>query len=163
MYPIFFLTFALIGSFISFTRSNDKSKEKMVEILLMYMVVVNIGFQGIFAAMGHLFMPNKIAQEIGWPTGSPFQFEVGMANLGFGISGLFGWFWRGKYWFGPIIANLVFIYGAAYGHIVQMQKGDMSPYNSGVFLYVGDIAIPTLYLILAILYYLWVLKSPGKK
>lgn len=159
MYPLIFLTLALIASFIHLSRVKKRAHTKVVEIVLMYLIFFNIGAQGVFAAMGHIFMANQIATEIGWPTGSPFQFEVGVANLGLGIAGLLALWFRKTYWMGVVIANTIFIYGAAYGHFVQMAKGDMSPYNSGVFLYVGDILIPTLTLILLVAYYLMTIRG----
>jgi len=34
-----------------------------------------------------------------------------------------------------------------------MQKGDTSPYNTGIFLYAGDIFIPLVIFVLMITYY----------
>jgi hypothetical protein len=36
---------------------------------------------------GHLFMPAPVAASIGWPT-SRFQWEVGLANVGYGVAGI---------------------------------------------------------------------------
>jgi hypothetical protein len=35
--------------------------------------------------MGHYFLSDPVAESIGWPTGNPFQLEVGFANLAVGI------------------------------------------------------------------------------
>lgn len=47
-----------------------------------------IGINGIVAASGHLFFPKPVAASIGWAEGGPFQWEVGMANLGLGVAGM---------------------------------------------------------------------------
>lgn len=153
MYPLFFFSFAIIASLIHISRTKKRTSAKLAEIFLMYLIFFNIGVQGVFAFMGHAFMANQIAREIGWPIGSPFQFEVAVANLGMGVAGLLGIFWRKTYWLAVLIMSSVFIFGAAYGHFVQMAKGDMSPYNSGIFLYFGDIIIPTIIVIVAIWYF----------
>lgn len=153
MYPLFFFSFAIIASLIHISRTKKRTSAKLAEIFLMYLIFFNIGVQGVFAFMGHAFMAGQIAREIGWPIGSPFQFEVAVANLGMGVAGLLGIFWKKTYWLAVLIMSSVFIFGAAYGHFVQMAKGDMSPYNSGIFLYVGDIIIPTIIVIVAIWYF----------
>ncbi|MCL5433180.1 MAG: hypothetical protein M1524_03670 [Patescibacteria group bacterium] len=160
MYPIYFLFLAFITTVIHLIISKQKRTFVYItQTLLMYLLFFCVGLQGIFAWFGHTFMGNKLAQELGWPTGNPFQFEVGMANLGEGIAGVMTLFWKKRAWLMIGIFYLIFIYGAAYGHIIQLQKGNTSPYNSGVFLYIGDIAIPTLILILLIIYYLKVVRG----
>ena len=46
-----------------------------------------VGIQGFIYAGGHLFFPDPIAESIGWPKGNPFQWEVGLANLSYGVLG----------------------------------------------------------------------------
>lgn len=83
-----------------------------------------------------------------------FQFEIGIANLAVGIAGvLCVWFGAG-FKLATVLINSIFLFGAAYGHFVQLAKGDTSPYNTGVFLYFGDIIIPAIILILMLVYYI---------
>jgi hypothetical protein len=42
---------------------------------------------GIVLGSGHLFTPGPVAASIGWPT-SRFQWEVGVANIGYGVAGV---------------------------------------------------------------------------
>ena len=51
-------------------------------------LVYLIGVAGIIGATGHLFKADDVARSIGWPTGSPFQWEVGVADLGWGVLGV---------------------------------------------------------------------------
>ena len=46
-----------------------------------------IGMNGIILGSGHLFIPAPIAESIGWAP-SPFQWEVGLANVGWGVLGV---------------------------------------------------------------------------
>lgn len=152
MFPVIFFAISLIVAFILILRLKKKTTPKIIEILLICLVISNIAVDGIFAGFFQIVMSKSVAAQIGF-TYSPFEFEVAMANLGIGISALMVIFWRGRYIFGPVIANTIFIYGAAYGHFVQSARGDTAPYNGGIFLWAGDIIIPTIILILAILYY----------
>ncbi|MGH2774184.1 MAG: DUF6790 family protein [Actinomycetota bacterium] len=43
------------------------------------------GLSGFF---GHVFTPDAVAESIDWPKGSPFQQEIGFANLALGVLGL---------------------------------------------------------------------------
>jgi hypothetical protein len=158
MYPIIFFGLAVLSAFIHLARIQKRTMPVVVETLLLWLIVWCIGVQGIFAATFQILMPDKIASDIGWAP-SPFLFEVAVGNLGMGIAALLALVWRGRYWLGPLITYLIFIYGAAYGHIMQQARGDHSAYNSGIFLYIGDIGIPTLILVLAVLYFFTVLPK----
>lgn len=162
MYPVIFFGLALISILIHLSRVKKRTTPKVIEVILLWLLVWNIGVQGVFAGLFQVLTPDQIARDIGWPIGSPFEFELGMSNIGIGIAALMGLFWRGKYWLGPILINTIFIYGAAYGHFVQQAKGDHAAYNSGIFLYVGDIIIPTIILVFTVLYYFLVLTRSKK-
>lgn len=161
MYPLIFFGLALLFAVIHTARTKNRTAPHLVEIFLLWLMVWCIGVQGIFASVFQIFTPEMVAKDIGWQV-SPFEFEVAVGNLGMGVAGLLALVWRGKYWLGPIITYLIFIYGAAYGHLVQQSRGDVSSYNSGIFLWVGDILIPTIILVLAILYYLFVISKSSE-
>lgn len=158
MYTLFFFAMAVICSLIHLSRVKKRTTPVVIETLLLWFMVWCIGGQGIFAATFQILMPEKIAAGIGWSR-SPFEFEVAVGNLGMGVAGLLALVWRGKYWLGPIITYLIFIYGAAYGHLVQQAHGDHAAYNTGFFLYFGDMIIPSIILVLAVLFYFMVLPK----
>ena len=94
------------------------------------------------SGLGHVMIPDEIAETIGWPAGSPFQREVGFTDLAWGILGLLSVLTRGSFREAYVIGTLVFLWGAAGGHIYEMVANDNSaPNNSGVMLYV-DIFAP---------------------
>lgn len=152
MFPVIFFSIALLAAVIHIARLKTRTPEKIIETFLIYFMVSNIGVAGIFAGTFQAIQGPETAAMIGF-TYSPFEWEVAFANIGMAVTALLAVFWRGRYVFGPIIANTIFIYGAAYGHFVQAAKGNYAPYNGGIFLWAGDIIIPTIILILAILYY----------
>ena len=117
-----------------------------------------VGIGSIWTFMGHVFMADMVAAMIGWPAGSPFQFEVGIANLSYGILGLLCWKFRDNFWTATIIALSTFYLGAAYGHIINiMQTGNMAPGNAGFALY-ADILVPIVLICLLVAY-----KTTSKK
>lgn len=110
--------------------------------LLQNLVVWCIGAQCLWGATGHLLMADKVAKGIGWPTGSPFQRELGFVTLGLGIAGIIANSFSEGYWLALIIVYSAFLLGAGFGHIYEAIKhGNRNKYNSGFILYT-DIIIP---------------------
>lgn len=163
MISFFYLACALMAATIHFLLSKNKGKERVLEIYLLYLIVFCIGVSGLAGAYFHTFLAAQTAERIGWLAGNPFQFEVAMANLAVGIAGILCIWLRGSFWLATVIIASIFIYGAAYGHFVQIAKGDHAPYNSGVFLYVNDMGIPLLYDALTLLYFRCVRKKNYKR
>lgn len=161
MYTVILFMAALAAGAIRILIKRPKGKAELTGIFLLYMIFFSIGLGGLYAFMGHAFFANEVAKEIGWPTGSPFQFEVAIANLAFGILGVLCVKIRGNFWAAVVTGYCIFLWGAAYGHFVQMQKGDTSPYNTGIFLYAGDIFIPLVIFVLMIISYR--LSAPSKE
>ncbi|MCC7557308.1 MAG: hypothetical protein KO217_01315 [Methanobacteriaceae archaeon] len=138
-----FLAVTLVGAVLHlFLSKTPKTKNRIFEVFLLWFLVVMVGIGSIWAFIGHVFMSNMTAALIGWPAGNPFQLEVGVANLSFGILGVLCWKFRDNFWTASVIAISVFYLGAAYIHIVNiMQSGNMAPGNAGFALYI-DILIP---------------------
>jgi hypothetical protein len=66
-------------------------------------LVYLIGVAGVIGATGHLLKADNVARSMGWPPGSPFQWEVGVAYLGWGVLGLMcPWYGRG-FWLATIV------------------------------------------------------------
>lgn len=88
MYTVILFIAALAAGVIRILIKRPKGKAEFTSIFLLYMIFFSIGLGGLYAFMGHAFLADEVAREIGWPTGSPFQFEVAIANLAFGILGV---------------------------------------------------------------------------
>ena len=67
---------------------GSRSRERKLEVFLLYLLGVGVAGSGIGGFFGHMFISDSVAESIGWPTGSPFQLEVGFANLAIGILGI---------------------------------------------------------------------------
>jgi hypothetical protein len=146
-----FLGLLAAGLHIFFKR-QARDPKIILEMVLAYGLAFNFGISGIYAFMGHAFVPDRVAEYIGWPPGSPFQFEVAIANLAFGILGILCLWVRGTFWLASIIAFSVFGFGAAYGHIrdVVMHQ-NIAPGNAGAPLY-SDIIRPLVFIFLYAFY-----------
>ena len=148
MHYIFFAALTLVvavGQIIS-------ARTPLVETLLLYFLVINTGLASLFTFMGHGFRSEKVAKYIGWPTGSPFQWEVAVSNLSYGVLGVLCFWLRGDFWLATIIAVSVFLLGAAYGHIRDIiVNRNFAPGNAGAALY-SDILKPAVLIALYVAY-----------
>jgi len=126
-------------------------KGSFAKTFLYSLVFFNIGLMGLLAFYAHIFMPDATAEKIGWATGSPFQFEIGIANLSYGVLGLLSVWFRGKFTLATVLGYVILLLGAFVGHLIQYTKGDTAPWNFGVFLWFNDLTIPLL--LLALLYF----------
>jgi hypothetical protein len=139
--PIIALVIALVHIYLD---KKLQARSKMIETILLYQLVIATGAGGIFAFMGHAFRADYLARFIGWPAGSPFQFEIAISNLSYGVLGILCFWLRGNFWTATIIATTVFGWGAAYVHIRDiMLYRNMAPGNAGWPLYL-DIIMPVI-------------------
>jgi len=131
---------------LSLTK-KPRSPALVVEVLLLYLLVIFAGVGGLMGALGHIFKAEEIALKIGWPPGSPFQFEVAMSNLAFGVLGVCCLWRRDGFWTATGVGFSIFLLGCAYGHLREMlAAGNFSPYNVGPVLWLNDLALPLLLL-----------------
>jgi hypothetical protein len=109
--------------------------------LLGWILLLPVGCAGIWAAVYHLFFPNFAASFIGWQP-SPFQFEVGIADLAFGVTAVVS-FWRGLAFKAAVVwVASIALLGDAAGHVRQMlSAGNFAPGNAGVVFYC-DVFVP---------------------
>lgn len=156
-------TLALVGAIVHlFLGKQPRTPRRAAELLLVYSLVFLAGGGGLIAFMGHTFKADDIARGIGWPTGSPFQSEVAVANLSYAVVGFLCIWFRGLFPVAAGISYCVFLLGAAAVHLRDITlRGNYSPLNSGVFLYVQDILVPVVILVLIAAYAI-ALKKEGR-
>lgn len=105
-----------------------------------------VGLTGLWGFTFHAFYPQIAAGLIGWQV-SPFQFEVAMANLGMGVIGIFGVSASRGYRIAGTLFVICFLWGAAFGHVVQMITAhNFMPGNAGLIFY-NDVILPLLLII----------------
>lgn len=121
---------------------------KLSEVLLLYLLVIFAGAGGLLGFLGHTFLAREIALKIGWQP-SPFQFEVALANLAFGVLGVLCLWQRQGFWTATGIGYATFLLGCGYGHLREMiVQHNYAPYNVGPVLWLNDLAIPLAILVL---------------
>jgi hypothetical protein len=152
MEPIVILSLTLLAILIHSLLMKKRTTKKVLEVTFLYFMVIQVGLGGIMAFIMHVFFGAKTAAMIGWAAGSPFQFEVGVADLAFGVTALLVPWIRGTYWLAAALANATFLLGCSIGHFMSVyQRGDTAVYNVGPVLFISDIFIPISILILAII------------
>ena len=120
-----------------------------LNILVKWLLLAFPGVGGLLAAYAHTARAEKTAAYIGWQAGSPFQFEVAMANLALGVAGVMCLWMSHGFQAATGVIFSIFVLGAARGHLDQQKKtGNKSPGNSGVFLWLNDIIAPAAILVL---------------
>lgn len=117
-------------------------------LLLRYINLFPVGLMGLWAALGHIVFPARSAAAIGWAT-SPFQTEVGAANLGLGVAGVIAAFYPSwGFRLAVAVVTAGFLGGAAATHVVEIaETGNLAAGNAGPILYT-DVLTPLLLLIL---------------
>ncbi|WP_099022302.1 DUF6790 family protein [Mycolicibacterium palauense] len=131
---------ALIGGFVQAHRSRDRPA---VDAHLVWWMVVVVGVGSIVGALYHIFDGAQTAELIGYTRGDGgFQWENAMGDLGVGVLGIMGYWYRGHFWLATIVMLTVQYIGDAAGHIYfWAAQGNTSPYNIGVPLW-SDIGLP---------------------
>jgi Family of unknown function (DUF6790) len=138
-----------------------RTRERVVHLLLLYALVLDIGVIGLpLGFIPHVFFPAQTALLIGWQSGSPFQFEVGVHDGAWGCLGFLSLWIGGSFWIATGLGWSLFMLGATYGHIHQMlSEGNYAPYNLLPIFSDGFIALWLL--ILLYIYYRSFLKIPS--
>ncbi len=163
MFSLFYIALAvLIIAVNMYFSEKEKNTFFVLETTLKWLILILIGIGGVIVFMMHTFNSDAIAKQIGWATGSPFQLEVGAANLAIAVLGIISYWQRKMFWLATVIAYAVFLYGAAGVHINEMMNNNnYAQYNSGFFLWFSDIIVPTILLIL-VFFYLKAAKSNSR-
>src|SRR5579863_2815120 len=89
---IFLLLPAILGAIYAL---RQKMRDR-VEVYLIFYVVISIGLQGLLAGIWQTCASYRSPPYAGWPY-NPFLFELGMANLAFGVLGILS-VWYKEQW-----------------------------------------------------------------
>lgn len=121
-------------------------KMELAEIIYRWFALFALGYTAIYAFVMHAFFPNFTAATIGWAN-SPFQFEVAMANLGFGVIAILSFYRNYGFRLATVIGNTCWLWGDAIGHAYQMMTyRNFTMGNAGSWFYM-DVFLPLLLLI----------------
>lgn len=109
--------------------------------LAQWMLLVSLGLQSLWAFLGHVFSAEPVARSIGWET-SPFQYEVGVANLGIGIAAIAAPFLGPAAGWAVVLVAAGFLWGAAVGHLREMVREKNYAINNAGPIFWWDILTP---------------------
>lgn len=143
MFAIILTLIAVLFTFGQLAYKREWNRYRFIEVLLGYLLLFNMGLMSLLAAYGHIFMGPEIAKQIGWQPGSPFQFEIGIANLSYGVLGLLAYWFRGQFWNAAIIGWNVLLLGCFIGHLHDYYiNHNTAPYNIGPYIWYFDLILP---------------------
>ncbi|GJG89522.1 hypothetical protein tb265_47030 [Gemmatimonadetes bacterium T265] len=132
--PAILLVAALVAAAIR------RGREPAVGRLLSWVLLLPIGVTGLWAGISHVCFPDIAAAHIGWRV-SPFQFEVGVADLAIGVTACLAFRRALAFQAAALSAASIFLLGDAVGHVRQMiVAGNFAPGNAGVPFYMDVIA-----------------------
>jgi hypothetical protein len=125
-----FLPVLMAGGLVAFDK-RTRGRERTIEIFLIYLFSIGVAGAGISNFIAHVFISDIVAESIGWPAGSPFQLEVGFANLAIGVLGLVAASRRDGFREATVIAATAFSVGATVVHAIDIvQTGNLAPGNT---------------------------------
>ena len=110
---------------------QSRTPARRIELFTIYLLAISVGANGIGGAFGHIFLSDLVAEGIGWPTGSPFQLEMGFANLLVGVLGLMAVGRRDGFRTAAILSTTILGLGATVVHLWDIAAtGNLSPGNT---------------------------------
>ncbi len=119
-----------------------------IEELLRWSLLMGVGVSGVYSGLGHIFLPDYSARLIGWED-SPFQFEVGCADLAIGVAGVLAFWGNSGFRLAVAIVAAIFFGGDAIGHVRQMiLEQNFAPGNAGSWFWI-DVLLPVILMVSA--------------
>lgn len=128
---IFAILPLLMAGIVLILDRSISNKERRIEVFLIFLFALGVAGSGIGGFFGHLFLSDQVAEAVGWPTGSPFQLEMGFANLVLGVLGIIAVGRRDGFREATVIAVTILGFGATFVHLLDIfQTGNLSPGNT---------------------------------
>ena len=108
-----------------------RTPARRIELVILYVLAISVGANGLSGAFGHLFLSDLVAEGVGWASGSPFQLEMGFANLLVGVLGLMAVSRRDGFRSAAILATTILGLGATTVHLLDIAAtGNLAPGNT---------------------------------
>jgi hypothetical protein len=152
-----FLGFYIVGLLVGIIAVIIKKQRNTSDIagtVLLYQLTVTVCLSSLQGFIGHVFMSEQIASQIGWVSNG-FQKELGFASLGIAIASFMCIWFRERFWLAVIIIFSTFYLGAAAIHIKdKLLIGNFNP--GSVYPAIADVLIPLTLIVC------WLLKQKRK-
>lgn len=137
------LLLALILATLNCMIRPDQSR---FALFFRWLILLPVGMTAMFAFVMHAFFPVFTAETIGWAN-NPFQYEVAMANLGFGVIAILSFSASPGFRLAAVIGNTCWLWGDATGHVYQMVvHHNFTIGNAGSWFWM-DVLMPVLLMV----------------
>jgi hypothetical protein len=145
-FSLVMLIASVVLAAISAWQSRGKLGTSYSHQLFGWLLLLSLGLQGVFTFVLHVFFPTISAANIGWQV-SPFQYEVGIANLTVGVLGILAYWANFSFRVAAAIAGVVWYWGDAVGHVRQMIVAhNYASGNAGSWFWT-DVLVPILLIV----------------
>ena len=115
--------------------------------MLFYQLTVTLSLSGLISFIGHVFKSDMVAEKIGWVKGSPFQKELGFAELGYAIAGFMCIWFHHEFWLAVIVLVSPLYVLAGVNHIWEMAvKKNFASHNTWTI--IPDLLMPLSWIML---------------
>ena len=130
--PVLLWVAALVATGVAVWREpRPIMRGFVIDRLLRYLFLFPLGLHGLWAFIGHVFFAEQAAASIGWAN-TPFQYEVGVANLGLGLASIYAAFRGFEARLAVGIVAACFLVGAGIIHVKDiLETGNLAPGNAG--------------------------------
>lgn len=147
LYVIALLAFAI---HLSQLPKQERTKAKVIELLLLYQLVFSLGATSLLAFIGLNFLPNTVQSFMEW-TPCPYQQELANVNLAFGVLGILCIWLRGLFWVATVLGFSIWIFGDALHHLYLVLIKNQ-PLSNKLLLISTDAFVPIVLCVLLWLY-----------
>ncbi len=142
----------LLAGIAIIVDKRAKTRERRLETLTIFMFAFGAA-SGVAGALGHFFASDAVAEAIGWPAGSPFQLEMGFANLAMGVLAAIAVNRKDGFREATVIGSAVLSVGAFVVHVIDLvQHGNLAAGNT--LINITNLGEPAL-----LIYLLWALRK----
>jgi hypothetical protein len=126
MFQVIFTLIAVVGASVhlAFSPERRSSGAAIAGTYLLHLLFFYVGLMGVLTAYAHVFRPVETSASIGWST-SPYEYEVGMADLTVGVLGVLCLRFSADFWLATAIANAVWLLGDAVGNVAKPCQNSM--------------------------------------
>ena len=143
------LTYIFLPCILGYLHTFIKGDKVAANVFLGYYIFIAVGLQGLLTGYWQIAKPEFVVDYVQWPY-SPFLLELGMANIAFGVLGIFS-LWRGQGWQAAAATGYgLFLFLTGIGHLLDILHHGPTPGSAGSFLF-GDLLVPLILFLLGVL------------
>ena len=119
---ICYLASLAVGTAVVFLQPGTRTVQLVAGTLLHFVLLLGVGVPLVVGGFGHVFKSDLAARRLGWPSGNPFQKELGFWDFAAGVGAIVA-FWRGsEFMLAAIIINAIFWVSAGMLHIQHVVR-----------------------------------------